>query len=127
MNIRLILLVVVLFGSVLIVCPTQAREMILDTPNTSMIEMAKGSLNPLQYKNPQQMIGVVIRGLLAFVGSISIILYVFAGVLWMTAAGNDEKVKKATAIFIWTTLGVTVMLGSYVIVQFLFGNKMLNL
>src|SRR3989339_1001279 len=91
-----------------------------DAMHSQLIKITQRSLNPLGYSSPQQVIGVVIRILLAFVGSIAMILYVWAGITLMTAAGAAEKIKKAIDIFIWTSLGVIVMLGSYVIVNFIF-------
>ena len=58
--------------------------------------------------------------LLAFIGSIALVLYIWAGILWMSSAGNTERVSRARSIMLWTTLGVAVMLGSYVIVTFVF-------
>ena len=91
-----------------------------DAMHKQLINTTKISLNPLKYSSPQQVIGVIIRILVAFVGSIAMILYVWAGITLMTAAGAAEKIKKAIDIFIWTSLGVIVMLGSYVIVNFIF-------
>ncbi|HLD60530.1 MAG TPA: pilin, partial [Patescibacteria group bacterium] len=66
------------------------------------------------------LIGQVIRVLTAFMGSILLVLYIYAGVLWMTAAGNSEQVDKAKQIFVWSTLGIVVVLGSYIIADFIF-------
>lgn len=87
----------------------------------SLMEKARG-LNELKnFEGPSQLIGQGIRIILSFIGSIALILYIFAGFLWMTAAGNPERVTSAKNIIIWATLGVAIMLGSYIIVQFLFG------
>ncbi len=67
-------------------------------------------------------VGVGIKLLLSFIGSIALILYIYAGVLWMTAAGNTEQITKAKQIFMWTTLGLVMMLGSYVVVGLIFGS-----
>lgn len=79
-------------------------------------------LNPAKITKPAQLISRFINMLLAFIGSISLVLYIFAGFLWMTASGNAEKVTKAKSIMVWTTLGVVVMLASYVLVSFVFNS-----
>ncbi len=78
------------------------------------------TLNKLGISNPAQLIGRFINMLLAFIGSISLVLYIVAGFLWMTASGNTEKVTKAKSIMVWTTLGIVVMLASYMLASFLF-------
>lgn len=73
--------------------------------------------NPGNLSTPTDLIGVGIRAMLMFLGSIALILYIYAGVSWMTAFGNSERTSHATEIIKWTTLGVAVALGSYVILN----------
>ncbi len=77
-------------------------------------------LNPANIRTPAALIRRVINLLMAFIGSITLVLYVFAGILWMTASGSSERIDKAKQILVWTTLGITVMLFSYILVNFLF-------
>ncbi len=81
---------------------------------------AAATLNPAGFKEPTAVIARGINILLAFIGSIALVLYIWAGILWMSSAGNTERVSRARSIMLWTTLGVAVMLGSYVIVTFVF-------
>lgn len=81
---------------------------------------AASRLNPAGITDPAKLVGRFIKILLAFIGSISLVLYIVAGFLWMTASGNTEKVTKAKSIMVWTTLGVVVMLASYMLVSFVF-------
>lgn len=83
-------------------------------------QTASETLNPAGFKKPTAVIARGINALMAFIGSISLVLYIWAGILWMSSAGNAERVTKAKQIMLWTTLGVAVMLGSYVIVTFVF-------
>jgi hypothetical protein len=79
------------------------------------------SLNQMGYfSGVTDFIGQIIKVLMAFIGSISLGLYVWAGLLWMTAAGASERIGQAKKILVWTTFGDIVMLGSYIIVSFLF-------
>ena len=77
-------------------------------------------LNKLGFREPAQLVGQAIRVLLLFIGSIALVLYIYAGFLWMTAAGNAERVRQAQQIIIWATLGLIIMLASFVLVRFLF-------
>lgn len=88
------------------------------------VESLKGSavtaLNKAKFKSPVDLVNRAIRILLAFIGSISLVLYIWSGFLWMTASGNTEQVGKAKNIMVWTTLGVVMMLVSYMLASFIF-------
>ena len=66
------------------------------------------------------MIKRAITLLMAFMGSILFALYIYAGLTWMTANGNEERITSAKNILVWSTLGVAVMMASYVIISFIF-------
>jgi hypothetical protein len=87
-----------------------------------LLQKAATTLNPGSISTPFQLIRKAINALMAFIGSITLLLYVISGFLWMTASGNAEQVDKAKKILIWTTLGVFVMLFSYMLVNFLFNS-----
>lgn len=93
---------------------------------SQLLAEAQGLNQLTKFSGPSQLIGQAIRLLLSFIGSIALILYIYAGILWMTAAGSSEQIEKAKQIFLWTSLGLVAMLGSYVVVRFLFGT-VLNL
>ena len=63
-------------------------------------------------------IAKVIKIVLGFLGVIFIILILYAGFTWMTAAGNEEKVKKAKDIMVAAVIGVTIVLMAYAITYF---------
>lgn len=75
-------------------------------------------LNPLGIKGgPSGLLSKVIDALLAFIGSIALVLYIYAGFMWMSAAGNVDKVTKAKNVLVWTTLGAVAMGASYMMVK----------
>jgi hypothetical protein len=47
-------------------------------------------------------------------------MFVYGGLMWMTAAGNSEKTGKALKIITWSSLGIVVIFSAYVLVQFVF-------
>lgn len=65
-----------------------------------------------------QTIGRVIKVLLSFVGTIFFALAVYAGFLWMTAQGNEEKVAQATGIIRTAVIGMIIVLAAYSITAF---------
>ncbi len=90
---------------------------------TSLIDLQKKAakqLNPGNISEPKKLISRAINLMTAFIGSIALLLYVVAGFLWMTASGASEQVDKAKKILVWTTLGVLVMLFSYILTNTFF-------
>ncbi|MHB8903651.1 MAG: hypothetical protein ACYC40_00915 [Patescibacteria group bacterium] len=69
--------------------------------------------------NIETLIGNVIMALLSFVGVIFLILIIYGALTWMTAEGNDEKVKKAKAIITDSIIGLGITLSAYAITYFL--------
>lgn len=65
-------------------------------------------------------IGSAINIAFGLVGSIFLILMIYAGVLWMTAAGNSDTVDKAKGIIKTAIIGIIVTFGSYAITSYVF-------
>lgn len=66
-------------------------------------------------------VGTVIASALALVGTIFLILTVYAGILWMTAQGNEEKVTKAKNIIEAAIIGLVITMAAYAITSFVTG------
>jgi hypothetical protein len=62
--------------------------------------------------------GDLVGQLLGFVGIIYMILIIIAGVMWMTAGGNEEKVSKARKMILGATIGVIIVFSAYAITDF---------
>ena len=60
-------------------------------------------------------IGVVIKVALSLIGVVFIILMVYAGYNWMTASGDEEKVRKAKDTIWRAVIGLVITIGSYAI------------
>lgn len=65
-----------------------------------------------------QTIGSLINVLLGFLGVIFLILIIYAGLLWMTAGGNEDNIKKAKSILLNSVIGLIILLSAYAISQF---------
>ena len=66
-------------------------------------------------------IGNIISVILSFLGVIFLILMIYGGYTWMTAMGNEEKVKRAQQMIIAAVLGLIVVVGAYAITVFVIG------
>ncbi len=63
-------------------------------------------------------VGLLINYLLGFLGVIFLILIIYAGLLWMTAGGNPDSVKKARQILLNSIIGLIILLSAYAISNF---------
>lgn len=87
-------------------------------------QQANEKLNPMKFGTGStgiiKLLGKAIGFLIFPIGALAMVMYLWAGVLWMTSAGNSERIEKAKTVAIWTTLAVVIILSSYVISKFVF-------
>lgn len=62
----------------------------------------------------------IIQPVLGIVGIIFFMLMIYAGILWMTAAGNSDRVKKAKDILRNAIIGVVIVTAAYAITAAVF-------
>jgi len=83
---------------------------------SALVQSAK-KLNPMKISSPFDLLAGGVNILLAFMGSIALLLYIYAGFTWMSAGGSADKITKAKKILVWTTFGILAMSGSYMLVK----------
>ena len=67
---------------------------------------------------PLVIAGKIINIALGAVGTIMVILFIYSGFLWMTAAGNEEKITKAKRILSNAIIGIVIVIMAYAISYF---------
>jgi len=60
----------------------------------------------------------IVRLLLGFLGIIAIVIILYGGFTWMTAAGNEEKVGKAKQIITAGIIGLVIIFIAYALAAF---------
>lgn len=77
--------------------------------------------NPLEgsVNSPQQLVGRIIDAILGVIGSLALLMFIYGGLMWMTAGGNDQQIKKGRDALMWAAVGLVIIFLSYVIVRFL--------
>ena len=63
--------------------------------------------------------GDIIRTVLGIIGSIALVIFLYGGLQWMTSFGDENKITKGRETMIWAGMGLIIIFGSYVFVQFL--------
>lgn len=82
------------------------------------LENAAGNIG-LAGGNLTLMIARIIRAFFGLLGIVAVGLIVWAGFVWMTAGGNEEKVGQAKKMIINATIGLAVILLSFAIASFI--------
>lgn len=100
-------------------CPEQAAEKPAASAPSGVTGVALP--NPLGTTSVREIIGNIIAMLIGGAGSIALLMFVYGGLLWLTSAGNAEKIKKGQAIILWSVLGMVVMFSAYIIVKYVLG------
>ncbi|PWB38825.1 MAG: hypothetical protein C3F02_01915 [Parcubacteria group bacterium] len=69
-------------------------------------------------KSPAGIIALIINSLLALLGTAFIVLIILGGFKWMTSQGNREMIDEARKTITSATIGLVIVLASYMIVRF---------
>ncbi len=64
------------------------------------------------------LVSTIIQGILGILGLIFVILLVYGGVQWMTAMGQEEKIKKAKKTIVNSVIGLVIIILAYAIVTY---------
>ena len=74
--------------------------------------------NPLTVEaNPSTIIGLFIKAILGVVGGLALVMSVYGGFQWLTAAGNKEKIDSGSRTMLWAIVGLIITLSSYLLVD----------
>ncbi len=88
--------------------------------NQPPADKSVGLDNPLGGTDIPPIISRIITHALGIVGALALLMFIWGGFIWMTAAGNTERVKKGMNTLLWATIGLVVIFASYVILKFIF-------
>lgn len=68
--------------------------------------------------SPQEVVGRVLQQGISLVGIIFFALILWAGFLWMTSAGNEQRVDEAKQILLAAVIGLIIVAAAYAITKF---------
>jgi len=76
-------------------------------------------------KEPTDVIVSIINTILYFVGTLTMVLILWAGFKWLTSAGNTDTIKKSRETIVNAVIGLAIIFASYIIVNFVM-EKLIN-
>lgn len=69
-------------------------------------------------QDPRLTFANIVRTALEVLGVLLLALNLYAGFLWMTAGGNEDKVTKAKSLLFQAVVGLVIILSAYAITQY---------
>lgn len=60
----------------------------------------------------------IINVFMGLLGIIAVVIILYGGFMWMTAAGNEERVDKARKMIVAGVIGLAIILSAYAIARF---------
>lgn len=110
-----------LMGAALVVTsilaePTFATSMIDNSDNIDAVSNLTGGETDLK-----SIVKTILNFALSFLGFVMVIMIIYAGVLYVTAAGNEENVGKAKKILMYCAIGTLLIFISFAFVNTLLG------
>lgn len=92
--------------------------------DNTILQKLKNAGGPTGYDtgktDPIVIVANVVEVFLGLLGIIFLVLMIYAGYLWMTASGSEDKIGKAKHILINATIGLAIILAAYAITWFVF-------
>lgn len=74
--------------------------------------------------DPRVVASRIINLMLGFLGLIAVVLILFAGFKWMTAAGNEDKIAESKKLMAAGVIGLIIILASWGLAQYVLSNLM---
>jgi len=102
---------------------TSTSSTLLQTNQTETkppVESALPKFNSLLTANVNTVIGNIIKSLLGLTGTLTLVMMVVAGIMWMTAGGKEQTITKAKKMITWTAIGLAIIFSSYIILKSVF-------
>jgi hypothetical protein len=81
--------------------------------------LSYGAATGLSNTDPRIIAARIIQIFLGLLGTIALGLIIYAGFLWMTAAGNEEKIDQAKKILVSAVIGLAIILSAFGIATFI--------
>ena len=97
----------------------------LPIAHAAMIDINDNPQNIADATNEEGSIRALVRTIvnffLFFLGMIAVIMVIYGGVLYVTAAGNDDQVGKAKNVIMYAVAGILVILISFALINTVLG------
>lgn len=99
----------------------------LANATSSIVPQGSGYNDGSYQLNDLLMVGVNISEIiLGIVGSLTLLMFVYGGIMMLISSGNSEQVTKAKGILMAAIIGLIIVFASYTIIQFVMSSLGIN-
>ncbi|MFH1745212.1 MAG: pilin [bacterium] len=70
--------------------------------------------------DPRDVAVNIIKIIMTFLGIVAVVIILYGGFLWMTAAGNEDRSTKAKDLIIAGVIGMVIIMAAFMIVSWVF-------
>jgi heme/copper-type cytochrome/quinol oxidase subunit 2 len=114
---KIIIIAVIIISNIQLLLSVNAAG--LDEAFGSKLDEVAGGAgyNP-DVSSPESVISTIIDTVLSFLGVIFLFLIMYAGYLWMTARGNEQRLEKAKDTLTAAIIGLIIIAAAYAISYF---------
>ncbi|MFZ5559214.1 MAG: pilin, partial [Patescibacteria group bacterium] len=75
--------------------------------------------DPLECKTIDEIIEAIVTLIVAIGLGVGVIMIIWSAILYMTSAGNEQKVATAKKALMWTVIGIAILLSARFIIMLL--------
>jgi len=76
--------------------------------------------NPIGATDVPTLVNNIVKVILGVVGALALAMFVYGGMMWMTSAGNDQRITKGKETLTWAVIGLLIIFSSYAILNTVF-------
>ncbi len=85
-------------------------------PQRSGTSRGVGKLqNPINFNSLRELVEAIVDIIIQIAVPIAALFLIYSGFLFVSARGNDDQLKTAKSIFLWTVVGIAVLLGAKIL------------
>lgn len=106
---------VMILGAFSVAAPTYGA---IDAESTGLNATAEAGGYGTAPRELPVILGQIINVFIGLLGIIIFLIILYAGIMWMTAAGDETKVKKAQSMIMSAVIGAIVVFSAYAITIF---------
>jgi hypothetical protein len=79
------------------------------------VAFAQRLTNPLRFETLSEFLAAMLDAVILLAFPFIVLMFVYAGFLFLTAQGNEAKLKQFKMVLLWTIVGALLVLGARVI------------
>lgn len=100
----------------------------LGTPDQDFApgELPSASRTGLRSENLLQFVASLIRVFLGILGVILLVMIIYAGFLYATAAGDEERASSARNTLLYAIIGIVIIAGAWILSDYVISNVLLQ-